>query len=609
MDENMKKTAPKDVTPVKQDYSPGLGDRMDSISYTIGFGWLGLDSGLHITTTYEQAREIQKEVSNLLNGVHQVSYVLGQDKLRWGTSPYLIEDKDEPMGDGTPGSGYRKYREFVDGSFKYNVDVAQIIEPLLAGRDRDEWATEEEKIPLSCYTHTEDGKKKHGWGDDDAGWDLLSLYNLYECGYAQKAWKRMQDNWNFRTHLYYDAMIPVPEGFYNNPNKTTEFGGIITDTEMEWDAVQRETKYSWENFAISSGQEHIHPKYKGLSVYFSIPYGYVSDDDYLNTWGNSVMVCTRNTEAANLAWGSEIGTEHADAFQFNGGHKPWNDFIIRMFEHNLQYLYMMDRKPLGYVNNDDVYRVDFSGGLVSNYDKKANYYTLTENGNFVIADGFDRFIPQVGAGCKIYVYSREGKTRSWKLPESWKGIEKIDRYLLTVENGAVKVDTLSVIDGFVTVSTEAGKPYLIVPEGNNPTPKTANFNDLKPGDTVAKYMDLDFGAEGLPSFKVYEASARGGFGSPSIYADSGDSRVIAKIGMETGTILHSLKVGNKGGEGKVILHSSNAENPDVMITLPETDEVYKLNTGWKYGESGSVTVTVENTCGAKNVLFDAVMYS
>ena len=600
---------PKDVTPVKQDYSPGLGDRMDAISYTIGLGWLGSSTGLSVVTTYDQALTIQRGVYNITNGAHQVAYALGQDVLRWGSSPYLLEDTAEPMGDGTPGSGFRKYREYVDASFANNADVAQILEPLLAGRMREDYATGDDKIPLSCYTHDENGNKKVGWTAGDEYWYLLSLYNLYESGYAQSAWQRMKDTWNFRTHLYYDAMIPVPEGLYNNPNLTTQYGGVITNTEMEWDAVQRETAYSWENYAISSGQEYVHPKYKGLSCYFSVPYGVVTDIDYMNTWGNSVMVSNRGDEPMNLVWGSEVSTTGDDAFQFNGNHQPWNAFITRLMEHNFQYLYMMERKPLSYTNNGDIYQVVFSGDLVSTYDKKTGNYTLVENGDFIIADGGDRFIPQVGAGCKIFAYSRSGKTRTWKLPETWASIGEVDRYLLAVNSAPTKVDTLSVTDGCVTVNMTAGKPYLLVPKGDDPTPLTANFNELDEGTTLGTYQGLDFAAAGNPAIKVYGASARGGFGSPSVYADSTDESAVITLGMGSGAILHSLKVGNKGGAGRVVLHSSNPLNEDVMITLPETDQVLKFNTGWAHGELGEVSVLIENENGVSNVLFDAIMYS
>ena len=242
--------SPKDVTPAEQDYSPGLGDRMDAISYTIGLGWLGSSSGLSVATTYDQALAIQQKVANISNGAHQVPYAIGQDVLRWGSSPYLIEDTAYPMGDGTAGSGYRKYGEYVEASFAYNSDVSQILEPLLAGSMRDDYASAEEKIPLSCYTHDDNGQKKVGWTAGGYTWYLLSLYNMYETGCAQSAWQRMQNTWNFRTHLYYDALIPVPEGLYNNPNLTTQYGGAITNTEMEWEGVKREIRYSWENYAI-----------------------------------------------------------------------------------------------------------------------------------------------------------------------------------------------------------------------------------------------------------------------------------------------------------------------------------------------------------------------
>ena len=601
--------APKDMTPVKQEYNPGLGDRMDSISLTIEFGMSEIEPERRTATTYEEALGIQKMVANITNGAHLVVYMIGQDALRWGTAPYLIEDTLPPMGDGTPGSGYRKYREYVEASFANNADAAQILEPLLAGSRRDEYASEEEKIPLSCYTHLENGEKKVGWTYNDRTWHLLSLYNLYEKGYAQKAWKRMQEKWNFRTHLYYDALIPVPEGLYNNPNLTTEFGGVITNTEMEWEAVKRETKYSWENFAISSGQEHLYPPYKGLSCYFSVPYGHISEDEYLNTWQNSMMIMTRGNEELNLVWGSEIG-DHEEAFHFEGAFLPGDSIVTRLMEHNFQYLYMMERKPLSYVNDDDVHQVTFSGGLVSKYDKKAEKYTLVENGDFIIADGTDRFIPQAGAGCKIFAYSREGKRRTWKLPDTWAAIERADLYLLSVDAAPKKLGTLAVTDGAVTLAMESAAPYLLVPEGDAPTPVTANFNELAEGEALGTYKDLRFDAPGNPAVKVYGANARGGFGSPSIYADCAGADAVLTLGTEKGAILHSLKVGNRGGEGRVVLHSSNPRNEDVMIALPETDRVCKFNTNWAFGETdGEVLVKIENGAGVSNVLFDAIVYS
>ena len=79
--------------------------------------------------------------------------------------------------------------------------------------------------------------------------------------------------------------------------------------------------------------------------------------------------------------------------------------------------------------------------------------------------------------------------------------------------------------------------------------------------------------------------------------------------MDDGAILHSLKIGNKGGQGRVVLHSSNPLNPDVMIDLPKTDEVYRFNTSWVYGETGEVTVMIENSDSVANVLLDTIMYS
>lgn len=603
---------PKDMTPAEQEYSPGLGDRMDSITYNIDFGiTVGPtvpESGYPVVTTYEQALAIQRKIANLTNGAHLVAHAIGQDALRWGTAPYVFEDTSYPMGDGTPGSGYRKYREYVEASFANNTDVVQILEPLLAGSMRDDYAPDEEIIPLSCYTLDERGQKKVGWSANGRDWYLLSLYNLYNTGYAQRAWQRMVDNWGFRTYVYYDAMIPVPEGLYNNPNRTTRYGGVITNTEMEWEAVQRETKYSWENYAISSGQEYLYPPYKGLSCYYTLPYGIMTDEDYLNTWQNSMMISTRSDPVMNLVWGSEVN-DHDEAFHFDGNTQPGSDFISRLMEHNFQYLYMMERKPLSYTNNKDIHQVVFSGDLVSTYNKKTENYTLVENGDFIIADGYDRFIPQVGAGCKIFAYSRNNKMRTWKLPDTWEGITEVDIYILSASSPPKNYVRHTVTDGTVSFMMYAGTPYLLVPKGDAPTPITANFNDLAAGDVFEQYQALGFLSPEDPTFKVYGANARGGFATPSVYADSAAASEVASLSMSTGAILHSMKIGNRGGAGRVVLHSSNPLNEDVMITLPATDQVYKFNTEWKYGEIGDVSVLIENAEGVSNVLFDAIMYS
>jgi hypothetical protein len=77
----------------------------------------------------------------------------------------------------------------------------------------------------------------------------------------------------------------------------------------------------------------------------------------------------------------------------------------------------------------------------------------------------------------------------------------------------------------------------------------------------------------------------------------------------TDSTLHSLKIGNKGGTGSVTLHSSNANNVDVTVTLPSPGEVTKLNTHWRFAESGDVRITVNNDIEASNVVLDSFMLS
>ena len=103
------KNFPKDMTPVKMDYSPGLGDRMDGISYTIGFGWLGLHDSSYIMTTYEQ------------EFVDQGKYMdLGEMNQWWDR---LIPSMKSNCTDLNSGKQYRVCTNMTMAGFFYNKEI------------------------------------------------------------------------------------------------------------------------------------------------------------------------------------------------------------------------------------------------------------------------------------------------------------------------------------------------------------------------------------------------------------------------------------------------------------------------------------------------------
>ena len=90
-----------------EDYSPGLGDIIDGVHFTCWFGHLGVD-GTNLWMDYEEALDMVRELHNFTNGTHLIPYIIGQDVLRIGTTPDLIEDITPP------GSGYARYKKKIN---------------------------------------------------------------------------------------------------------------------------------------------------------------------------------------------------------------------------------------------------------------------------------------------------------------------------------------------------------------------------------------------------------------------------------------------------------------------------------------------------------------
>ncbi len=84
------------------------------------------------------------------------------------------------------------------------------------------------------------------------------------------------------------------------------------------------------------------------------------------------------------------------------------------------------------------------------------------NGDVVFADDYDRMWPDTWSGQKkIYFFSWEGTSRSWKLPLEWRLLNKVTLLPLTPEGRGQPV-SLSVYNGNVAPKLLPQVPYIIV---------------------------------------------------------------------------------------------------------------------------------------------------
>jgi len=118
-------------------------------------------------------------------------------------------------------------------------------------------------------------------------------------------------------------------------------------------------------------------------------------------------------------------------------------------------------------NNFDGDTAWFSNNVTTTYPGKM---VIRQNGEFLM-DGTDVFIPALWkTHPEIVAYSETGyKSRTWKLPDSWNQVEKIDLYTITLNGITSKIKEIKVLPGrIVKLSLTADEGVVIVPSGTDP---------------------------------------------------------------------------------------------------------------------------------------------
>jgi hypothetical protein len=280
--------------------------------------------------------------------------------------------------------------------------------------------------------------------------------------------------------------------------------------------------------------------------------------------------------------------------------------------------------------------------LVSRFDKTLQTYELTEveadtgQTRFVLAAGrtegtpaeldFIRCVPQVGAGFRLFTYSRKAAhAKLFALPPEWAAVPKVDRYRLSFDREAMLVDNLAVagkdVPSLVLPTMDADTLYMIVPAGLQAKPTTVNFYANKSGklcqdgEPVSAQMGLEF----LTAAAVHRAgkspqdpaAAEGVFATNAVRLATNPEVKAAKarLRLPAGGVFHSARVGNLLGMGTIELVSSNPANAKAVLVLPEPGTSALLETHWLQPETGELEVRIGNDIAASGVLLNYLTYS
>jgi endo-alpha-N-acetylgalactosaminidase len=183
-----------------------------------------------------------------------------------------------------------------------------------------------------------------------------------------------------------------------------------------------------------------------------------------------------------------LGQSAIEEFEGWTGETDWNAFADNIWQRNLPAKYLQQQQITRWDGND----ITLTGGLRGTVeDGRRTFY---DHGRKVLS-GTDYLLPWDG-GKKLYHYSKSGGTSSWAVPS--KGAYTV--YRLT-DNGRVEAGTVKPVDGRITLTAEAGQPYVLYPHR---APKAA---DPKWGEGTP-VADPGFNDKGLAAWSKTGTVAR-----------------------------------------------------------------------------------------------------
>jgi hypothetical protein len=194
-------------------------------------------------------------------------------------------------------------------------------------------------------------------------------------------------------------------------------------------------------------------------------------------WGTDSITVAGKFFGYNATMESEINENHV---AIPGG--------LKTFATRTLPWYFLNRQLRDKFDGDTAW---FTSQVTTTYPGKM---VIRQNGELLL-DGTDVFIPALWkAHPEIIAYSESGyPSRSWKLPDSWNRVEKIDLYQITLSGLTPKDKEIKVLPGrMVKLTLAAGEGAVIVPSGTDPGEEAA-----RPASGAVTFAGMDRQTKGM----------------------------------------------------------------------------------------------------------------
>ncbi|MDR6637688.1 endo-alpha-N-acetylgalactosaminidase family protein [Paenarthrobacter nitroguajacolicus] len=262
----------------------------------------------------------------------------------------------------------------------------------------------------------------------------------------------------------------------------------------------------------------------------------------------------------------KLGVSHIVEFEGWTGQNDFNAFSENVWTANLPAKFLQHH-PITKWTAD---RIDLADGVAVTGNTAAER-NITVGGASVLQGG-TYLLPwsskEDGKADKLYHYNPAGGASTWTLTKEFAKSGTLELFKLT-DNGRVKVADVPVVNGQVTITSEAKQPYVLTAK-NNALPKKADF-----GEGTA-FNDPGFNGADLSSWnpmgsvtqvrddkgrRYAQMGATPSSISQEVKLDAGTQSVSAWVEVQPGkTRPTTLSVDINGKTESTTIDSSNAEN-------------------------------------------------
>ncbi|MHB1485538.1 MAG: endo-alpha-N-acetylgalactosaminidase family protein [Saccharofermentanales bacterium] len=415
-----------------------------------------------VITDFDESLEIIRKVNKMTGGIKQIVYLIGWQYDGHDSKYPAFFEVNKRLKRATDGSALESLEWLMDEALKYNAFISLHIDMCIAFENSplyDDYVANDLLAKDQAGNLIDAGV----WGGEQSY--LVSKTQEWNKGFAQKRIDRllsMIPKLKRAASIHCDVFMPVESPFH----------GISRDDDIE--AMKQILTY-WNINGLDVTTEWFHFELAGfvpMAWHFSLSEG--SRLEY-----PSELICgggpAWNARLRKPRYGGmgdhyftrpEEGCLYEEAWGYSLDQdftKDFEDYFKRNFYlATLSWCFLNTKTAVRHIHTKDEYIVEYSDKVAASVEKKNRYLTV-RNGDRILVNGKDSFIPAIWTDGKWILYSYDGGKMSWPVPGEWENCHSLCFQELTASIAAASEPEFQVEcrNGYFEIVTKPMQAFLV----------------------------------------------------------------------------------------------------------------------------------------------------